>query len=161
MNIVFLATGTNLGKKKLNLRRAAEGIGKLIGKITGFSSIYETEPWGFISEEKFLNQVVKVETDLSPFSLLEKIHEIESGLGRVRGKEQYSSRFIDIDLLLYGEIIVDEDRLKIPHPLMAERKFVLVPLCEIAEELRHPVLNKTMGELLDICKDKGVVKKIS
>jgi 2-amino-4-hydroxy-6-hydroxymethyldihydropteridine diphosphokinase len=160
MNIVFLATGTNLGKKQHNLRRAAEGIGKFIGKITGLSSIYETEPWGFMSEERFLNQVVKVETDLSPFSLLDKIHEIESGLGRVRGKIQYSSRVIDIDILLYGEAIVDADMLKIPHPLMAERKFVLVPLCEIASELRHPVLNKTMGELLEICKDKSDVKMI-
>jgi len=160
MNIVFLATGTNLGKRQINLRRAAEAIGKFIGGITASSSIYETEPWGFISHEKFLNQVVKVETDFSPFSLLEKIHEIESGLGRVRGTEQYSSRIIDIDILLYEDIIVEEAILKIPHPLISERRFVLVPLCEIAAELRHPVLNKTIGELLEICADKSDVKKI-
>jgi 2-amino-4-hydroxy-6-hydroxymethyldihydropteridine diphosphokinase len=161
MNIVFLATGTNLGKRQLNLRRAVEAIGKFIGEITGSSSVYETEPWGFMSGEKFLNQVIKVETELSPINLLEKIHEIESGLGRVRGKEQYSSRIIDIDILLYEDMIVDEASLKIPHPLIGDRRFVLVPLCEIASELRHPVLNKTMGELLEMCKDKGVVRKLS
>jgi len=161
MKIVFLGTGTNLGNRQLNLRRAAEAIGKFIGRIYCSSSLYETEPWGFMSEDKFLNQVLKVETDLSPFSLLDRIHEIESGLGRVRGKEQYSSRIIDIDILLYEGTILDEANLKIPHPLMTERRFVLEPLCEIASEMNHPVLNKTIRELLEVCNDKGQAKKVS
>ena len=105
--------------------------------------------------------VIEVETDLSPQELLERILNIESSLGRVRSSEQYSSRIIDIDILLYNDLVIDEPDLKIPHPLMHERKFVLIPLCEIAPEMIHPVLEKTFGELLEICEDRSNVKSLA
>ena len=159
MKIVFLGIGTNLGKRENNLEHAVASIGLSIGPVLMSSSIYETEPWGFQSEEEFLNMVVKIETDLAPIVLLERIHTIESLMGRVRGPEQFSSRLIDIDILIYEDMIIDEESLKIPHPLIQERGFVLVPFCEIAAELMHPVLKKSFGELLKTCKDKGMVKK--
>jgi 2-amino-4-hydroxy-6-hydroxymethyldihydropteridine diphosphokinase len=158
MNIVFLGIGTNLGNRERNLEKAVNMIENLPGRILQSSSSYETEPWGFQSEEKFLNMVVKIETILTPFTLLEKIHVLESSLGRVRGTERYISRLIDIDILLYDNLIIDDEHLKIPHPLLHERKFVLIPLCEIEPGIIHPVLGKTIGELLQICSDTGVVK---
>ena len=159
MKIVFLGIGTNLGNRESNLEQAVLRIKESIGKVLISSSIYETEPWGFQATDKFLNLVVKVETELTPSGLLGRILMTESLLGRVRGQNQYSSRLIDIDILFYEDMIVDEESLKIPHPLLHERKFVLVPLCDIAPELIHPVLKKSIGELLEICEDKSVVKK--
>jgi 2-amino-4-hydroxy-6-hydroxymethyldihydropteridine diphosphokinase len=159
MKIVFLGIGTNLGNREINLEQAVAGIEENIGTVLQSSSIYETDPWGFESKDKFLNMIVKVETTLSPSLLLEKIKIIESLLGRVRGGMRYSSRLIDIDILLYEDLIVDEERLVIPHPLMHERKFVLVPLCEIAPEMIHPVLKKSIAELLKICEDRSEVRK--
>lgn len=160
MELVFLGLGSNLGSREENLRNAEIKIEEKIGKITGASSIYETEPWGFQSEDSFLNKVLKVETKLSPSGLLGRILMIESLLGRIRGKERYSSRLIDIDILLYNDLIVNEESLKIPHPLFQERKFVLVPICELVPEMIHPVFKKTFAELLELCKDKSAVKKI-
>jgi 2-amino-4-hydroxy-6-hydroxymethyldihydropteridine diphosphokinase len=157
MNIVFLGIGTNLGNRERNLQQAVAGIENLPGRVLQSSSYYETEPWGFESEEKFLNMVVKIETDLTPDVLLEKILSLESLLGRVRGKERYASRSIDIDILFYDDLVIDKDHLKIPHPLLHERKFVLMPLCDIDPGLKHPVLGKTIAELLQICEDTGVV----
>jgi 2-amino-4-hydroxy-6-hydroxymethyldihydropteridine diphosphokinase len=157
MKIVFLGIGTNLGERERNLEQAVAGTENFLGKILQSSSIYETEPWGFQSEEKFLNIVVKIETNLSPVALLEKILFLESMLGRVRGTERYISRLIDIDILFYDDIIIDEENLKIPHPLLHERKFVLIPLCEIEPAMVHPLLEKTIGELLDTCTDSSVV----
>jgi len=132
MNKVFLGIGTNLGNKESNLEQAVARIKEYIGPVLKSSAIYETEPWGFQAKDEFLNMVVKVETDLAPSGLLGRILMIESLLGMVRVKEQYSSRLIDIDILLFEDMIVNEESLKIPHPLLHERKFVLVPLCEIA-----------------------------
>ena len=159
MKIVFLGIGTNLGNREFNLEQAITRIEEFIGPVLMTSSIYETEPWGFQAEEKFLNLVVKAETKLTPSGLLGRILMIESLLGRVRGPDRYSSRLIDIDILLYEEIIIDQESLKIPHPLLQERRFVLVPLCEIASEMIHPVLKKSYAELLKICEDKNEVKK--
>ena len=159
MKIVFLGIGTNLGNRENNLEQAVAGIEKFPGRLLQSSSLYETEPWGFQSEEKFLNMVVKIETNLTPVALLEKIISLESMLGRVRGTERYISRLIDIDILFYDDLIVDEAYLKIPHPLLHKRKFVLIPLCEMEPGKIHPVLGKTLGELLEMCEDKGLVKK--
>ena len=159
MTIVFLGIGTNLGNRESNLEEAVARIEEYIGTVLDSSSIYETEPWGFQAKDEFLNKVVKVKTELSPSGLLGRILMIEYLLGRVRGQVRYSSRLIDIDILLYEDMIVEEESLKIPHPLLQQRKFVLVPLCEIASEMIHPVLKKSIAELLETCEDRGEVKK--
>jgi 2-amino-4-hydroxy-6-hydroxymethyldihydropteridine diphosphokinase len=158
MKIVFLGIGTNLGNRESNLEEAAARIEEFIGPILVSSSIYETEPWGFHAKDKFLNKVVKIKTELPPSGLLGRILMIESLLGRIRDQFRYSSRLIDIDILLYEDMIVEEESLKIPHPLLQQRKFVLVPLCEIASEIIHPVLKKSIAELLEICEDRSEVK---
>jgi 2-amino-4-hydroxy-6-hydroxymethyldihydropteridine diphosphokinase len=159
MKIVYLGIGTNLGNRGENLEQAVAKVEEHIGIVLKSSAIYETAPWGFESEDKFLNMVVKVETALTPSGLLGRLLMIESLLGRVREKKRYSSRLIDIDILLYENVVVDELSLKIPHPLLQDRKFVLVPLCEIAADLIHPILKKPMTELLEICGDKSEVRK--
>jgi 2-amino-4-hydroxy-6-hydroxymethyldihydropteridine diphosphokinase len=159
MKRVFLGIGTNLGNREGNLEQAVAKIEEYIGPILNSSSIFETEPWGFQAKDEFLNLVVKVETELTPSGLLGRIMMIESLLGRVRSETHYTSRLIDIDILFYEDMILDEETLKIPHPLLHERKFVLVPLCEIDPEMVHPVLKKSISELLEKCKDKSRVKK--
>jgi 2-amino-4-hydroxy-6-hydroxymethyldihydropteridine diphosphokinase len=160
MKVVFLGIGTNLGDRASNLKEAFSSIEEHIGPVLDSSSVYETEPWGFQAEEQFLNMVLKVETKLSPSGLLGRILMIEALLGRVRNVKQYSSRVIDIDILLYDDNIVEEETLKIPHPKMHGRKFVLVPLNEIAPETVHPALRKTVTSLLKSCKDQSIVRKL-
>lgn len=160
MNVVFLGLGTNLGNRQKNLNDAIAEIREQIGKVVTISSVYETEPWGFKSESQFFNIVIKVETRLNPSTVLEAILRIELFLGRVRGENQYSSRIIDIDILFYEDQVIDSSDLKVPHPKLQERKFVLVPLCEIEPEMVHPVLKKTMVLLFKECEDKSEVMKI-
>ena len=155
MKKIFLGIGTNLGDRETNLKIAVGRIEENIGHVIKSSSVFETEPWGFKTDNQFLNMVVKVETKLTPSEVLDSILMIETLLGRTRGVKQYSSRVIDIDILLYEDLILNEKNLKIPHPLMHERKFVLVPLCEIAPNLIHPVLKKSIRILLSLCKDQS------
>src|SRR4030043_595504 len=157
----FLGLGTNLGDREENLRKAIAMIGESIGTVVLCSSVYETEPWGFQSENEFLNAVIKVKTSLKPSGLLGRILMIEAQLGRLREGKGYSSRIIDIDILLYGNEIIKKKGLQIPHPLIQDRRFTLVPLCDIAPEMVHPVLRKTFKELLEECKDESSVKKIN
>lgn len=159
-NYVFLGLGSNLGDREAYLGKALELVTRFVGRITAFSGIYETEPWGFESENNFLNMVIQVYTDLKPDDLMKKILTIEGKLGRIRDKNHYISRTIDIDILLYSNRVIDKDGLRIPHPLMQDRKFVLVPLCEIAPKMIHPVLSKTFCGLLSECRDDRDVKKI-
>jgi 2-amino-4-hydroxy-6-hydroxymethyldihydropteridine diphosphokinase len=160
MHTVFLGIGSNLGDRKKNLTDVTEKIIEFIGRVTGISSVYETVPWGFSAENDFLNIVLKVETLLSPSELLRSIFMVEEMLGRVRNGDGYVSRTMDIDILLYEDRIIDNEDLKIPHPLMHERKFALVPLCEIDPELIHPVKGKSMRLLLEECTDAGGISKI-
>jgi 2-amino-4-hydroxy-6-hydroxymethyldihydropteridine diphosphokinase len=153
MNEVFLGIGTNLGNRERNLTEALVMLGESAGRILATSSVYETEPWGFESEEGFLNMVVKVITSLTPQDLLKSTMSIELVLGRIRDEMQYSSRVIDIDILFYGDQVTDDVNLKIPHPRIAERRFVLIPLCEIVPDLIHPVFKETISSLLESCTD--------
>ena len=158
---LYTLLGGNLGDKKKIFEEARELLGERIGKISALSSVYETEPWGFESEDIFWNQVLKMETELSPEEILAKIQQIEQDLGRIRKENQFSSRIIDIDILFYGDQIINQENLIIPHPRIQERKFTLVPLCEIAPELLHPVLKKSIGQLLKECPDRLNVKLVS
>lgn len=133
MTKVYLGIGTNLGDKERNILKAYDLIEKKVGRIVRRSSIYRTEPWGFQSENEFLNTVICVETELTPQQLLAQTQQIERQMGRKqksRGGE-YHDRVIDIDILLYGNLEVNEPNLVIPHPLMKEREFVMKPLGEI------------------------------
>ena len=159
MNTIYLGIGTNLGNREENIIEAVDLIEKYIGSVIQSSSIYETEPWGFKSEYLFLNMVVRVETRLSPEILLRKILMIEELMGRVRDGGGYKSRVIDIDILLYDTLVIDNKILQIPHHRMTERRFVLVPLCEIADDLIHPVMGKSIRELLEECRDESKVLK--
>jgi 2-amino-4-hydroxy-6-hydroxymethyldihydropteridine diphosphokinase len=160
MKKVFLALGSNLGDREDNLHQAEIRITESVGPVIKTSSIYETEPWGFESDDKFLNMVMCVETDLSPSGLLGRILMIESQLGRVRSETHYASRNIDIDILFYENEVLNEEALKIPHPLMHERRFVMIPMAEIAPDLIHPVLKKSIKSLLKSCKDHSKVVKM-
>jgi len=139
--------GSNLGDRRMNIMRAIELIGERVGRVTQCSSLIETEPWGFESENNFLNGVILCETTLTPRQVLRKTQKIERDLGRIKktnsqrstvNSQLYSDRPIDIDILLYDDLTVDEPDLKIPHPLMQERDFVMVPLREIIDEDQVP-----------------------
>lgn len=141
------------------METAVARISDSIGEILAVSNVYETDPWGFESSSKFLNSAVKVITRLDPLALLKKLQEIEEKLGRVRRLDRYSSRTIDIDILFYGSRIIRKKMLKVPHPNIAERRFVLVPLCDIEPEGVHPVLKKTFSDLLAECADSGGIRR--
>lgn len=134
--IAYLSLGTNLGDKRKNIAEAIKNIGELVGDVMRQSALYETEPWGFRSDNRFVNAAVCVDTQLSPRRLLEVTQRIEREMGRTLKSDggEYHDRIIDIDILLYGDLHIDEPDLKIPHPLMHERDFVMTPLNEIMEE---------------------------
>ena len=158
-HIIYLLLGSNLGDRKKQMDEALDLIPEMIGEVTKRSSFYETEPWGFSSEEFFLNIAMQTLTSLSPEEVMRKIDEIEKRFGRERSDSGYSSRTMDIDILFYDDLVLDQDILKIPHPMLKDRRFVIVPLNEIAHELIHPVFLKTIGELLQDCTDTKDVRK--
>lgn len=162
MNVVYLSLGSNQGDRMMYLKKAAEAIQIEIGNIITVSALYETEPWGFYSNEGFINQVISAQTDLSVYQVLDKILFIEQNLGRERFRNPitYSDRTIDIDILIYSGIILESHDLTVPHKLMHDRKFVLEPLCEIAPDLIHPLLSETVRNLLLNCQDRTMVRKV-
>lgn len=150
MALVYLGLGTNLGEKERNLNDAIIALNEEIGFVIRSSKFHASKPWGFESDNDFLNAVVLVDTSLTPFDVLSRTQEIERALGRaVKSINGYSDRLIDIDILLYDNLIIDQPTLKIPHPLIAERDFVMIPLTEIAPNLVHPVSGRKMVELLN------------
>ena len=156
---VYLGIGTNLGNRENNLNEALALVNEHIGPVRRSSAVYETEPWGFRSENYFLNMVVEIETKLRPSGLLGRILMAEAHMGRLRNEKEYSSRLIDIDILLYGNRVFEQKSLVIPHPRLHKRKFVLVPLCDLVPDLVHPVLGITVKALLKECPDKSKVRK--
>jgi 2-amino-4-hydroxy-6-hydroxymethyldihydropteridine diphosphokinase len=151
--------GGNLGNRKENLAKAVSLINEQCGSLTRSSSIYETEAWGKTDQPSFLNQALEISTSLNARQLMRKVLQIEEEMGRVR-KEKLGPRIIDIDILLFENEIHDLRFLKIPHPEMQNRRFVLVPLAEINSSLQHPVLKKTIAELLEKCPDNLEIKKL-
>ena len=143
---VFIGLGSNLGDRLANLHTAVAALKPEIFNLV-CSPIYETPPWGYLDQPKFLNQVIRAETDLRPADLLSHLKRIETRLGRQPGI-QYGPRLIDLDILFYDELIIDSPPLTIPHPRLEGRGFVLLPLAQLAPELRHPVLGSSIHELL-------------
>ena len=159
MSKAHLLIGGNLGDRKENLLTAISLISEQCGSLTKSSSIYETEAWGITDQPSFLNQALQISTSLNARQLMRKILKIEKEMGRVR-KEKLGPRIIDIDILLFENEIHDLRFLKIPHPELQNRRFVLVPLAEIDPTLQHPVLKKTIAELLEECPDNLEVSKV-
>ncbi len=158
MNIVFLSIGSNIGNKTQNLLNAISFIGDEIGRIEKVSGIYATEPWGLKQQPEFLNMALLVTTQLKAEEVLKKALSIELKMGRVR-EQKMGARSIDIDILLFNDEIIRQDNLSVPHPFMQQRNFVLMPLNEIAAEIMHPVLKKTVRELLEESSDTSQVNK--
>lgn len=159
MNEVFLLLGSNLGDRFCFLRDAIVLIEKNIAPIVKASSIYETEAWGKTDEPNYLNQVVMIKTDLPAETILRKILEVERSLGRER-KERWGSRTIDIDILFYGDQIITQENLTVPHPRLHLRRFTLEPLVEIDPDIFHPVLKQKVVELKNKLDDNLIVKKL-
>ena len=153
---VYIALGSNLGNKRRNLVTAAALLAERAGEVCSISSFYETEPWGFESVHSFLNAALMLDTTLAPLDLLRLTQEVERELGRTAKTDSvYHDRLIDIDLLLYGEEVIDQPGLQIPPPLMHRRAFVMTPMAEIAPEVVHPVLGKTMKALSDLLESEN------
>jgi len=147
MATVYIGIGSNLGDREGNCLKAVEELQRMGVRVTRVSSRYETEPWGIKEQPRFINMVVEAGTDLTPGEVLSAVKEIEKGLGRCE-TVKWGPRVVDLDILLYDNVVVDETDLRIPHPHMHERDFVLRPLSEIAPEVMHPLLKKTVREML-------------
>lgn len=160
MNTAFLLTGGNEGNRMETLEKACGIIAATCGPVIRRSALYETAAWGKENQPAFLNQALLLRTHLSAYQLIEELLLIEKQMGRER-KEKYGPRLIDIDILFFNNEVIDSSRLTVPHPEIQRRRFALVPLHEIAADYIHPVLHKTINELLARCTDPLTVKKYS
>ncbi|MEQ9592649.1 MAG: 2-amino-4-hydroxy-6-hydroxymethyldihydropteridine diphosphokinase [Cyclobacteriaceae bacterium] len=149
---VYFLLGSNMGDKESNLSKARDKIESYFGEGLRWSNIFESEAWGKTDQPNFLNQVIEVDTKEAPTVILEGILSIENEMGRKR-EERWGERLIDIDVLFYGSEVISKPNLVIPHPAIPERRFTLVPLAELAAELIHPVLKKSVSQLLEECAD--------
>lgn len=159
MNHTYLLLGSNMGDSAAHLLQAKEAIESTVGRVAHASSVYRTEPWGNKDQQDFLNQVLEVETSLTAVEVLHQILSVETAMGRHR-VHKWEPRIIDIDLLFYSNQLLETAELTLPHPLLHERRFTLLPLAEIAPNLIHPKLHQTVAELLRVCKDTGIVEKM-
>ena len=159
MSKVYLSIGSNKGNRSVLINKAIDEIEKKVGIIISRSSIYQSKSWGFDSND-FYNLCLLIDTDIMPKSLLINLKKIEKSMGREDIDGSYSDRFIDIDILFYDNITTDSEDLKIPHPKIEIRKFVLVPMLEIADDYVHPILNKTIKELDNDCSDQDIPLKV-
>ena len=147
----YILFGSNQGDKNKLLEQACALINKRCGMLVERSSAYTTEPWGFEAEEWFLNELLVVETELEPDNLMDELLEIEKELGRVRHPEKqgYCSRTVDLDILYYGDKIINTEKVTVPHPRLHLRKFALMPLCEVIPDFLHPIFNLSQTQLLE------------
>jgi 2-amino-4-hydroxy-6-hydroxymethyldihydropteridine diphosphokinase len=160
MHRVFLSLGTNLGNRMENIHFCLKRIEEQDGTIEAESSVYETEPWGYTNGGPFLNMVIRISTNLTPMDLLDVVKNIEKEMGRnIKATFPYEARIIDIDILFYDNLIVEEKYLTIPQKLIEERLFDLVPLEEMAPDFIHPVLKCSICQLRKNCTDKSIVKQ--
>ena len=149
MHKLYIGLGSNLGEKEQNINKAIQLIKERIGKVTAQSALISTTPWGYESDNLFLNAVIGCHTELTPMEVLTRIQAIETEMGRVRNKKGYEDRVIDLDILLYDDLIIQTQALTIPHPFLDTRLFVLEPLAQIDPEFIHPILNKTIKKLVE------------
>lgn len=159
MNIIYLLLGSNQQQPEKQLLLAEKYIGKQIGQVTRRSSVYKTAAWGNTKQPDFLNRVLILQTKLTAAETINSIFNIEEKMGRIRTIKN-APRIIDIDILFFNKRIIESDLLQVPHPRIQLRNFVLVPLNELSPNLKHPVLNKTIHQLLRICPDTLTVNKI-
>lgn len=160
MHKITILLGSNLENRKELILKAIQLLENKLGKCQKVSSIYESEAWGFKADTSFLNQVLQFESPLEAQEILHIGLGIEKELGRIRGAEGYASRTMDIDLLFYDDQIIEEEKLQIPHPRIHLRRFTLEPLVELSPDFIHPKLKKSMCELLKVCPDNILPKKI-
>jgi 2-amino-4-hydroxy-6-hydroxymethyldihydropteridine diphosphokinase len=158
MNTAYLLIGGNVGDRAANLQTALKRIAETCGTITSTSSLYETAAWGNTNQPSFYNQAVVVTTPLSPVALMDQLLEIELEMGRIR-TQKYGPRTIDLDILMIDELVISSEKLTIPHPQMQNRRFALLPLVEVAPTLTHPLLDQSIGVLLQNCPDTLDVQK--
>lgn len=160
MSVITILLGGNLGDRVEIMKKTINLLNRNLGILKNESAFYETEAWGFESDNLFLNKVVVFDTELNPKEALSVCQSVEQQLGRLRHKERYSSRNIDVDILFFDNIILDSLSLTIPHPRIQLRRFVLKPLLELDPDYVHPVLNKSIRTLLNECTDTSMVEKI-
>jgi 2-amino-4-hydroxy-6-hydroxymethyldihydropteridine diphosphokinase len=161
MNRTYLSLGSNLEDRIQNLSKARSLLNKRAGEIVSVSGVYETEPWGFTSDMNFYNQVIELHTQLEPVQLLDNIQQIEKDCGRVADKVRFAPRTLDADILFFNDLICNLPGLVIPHPSLHLRRFVLVPMAEIAPGLVHPILKKKISRLLQDCPDRcRIIQKL-